>query len=196
MQMEPQLTKKVKETPVRPKSVHTDPSYQSGKLQHARLAVAEDLDFSVPQITIEDFLKYLAFPQPKLNLNLVMKSLNKDPNCMLPSGRWSPFDKDPKDQQQHEDVVFLPITDIFNKVVDAIVVNSELTTPSIVVQFLNHPDKPPTSSARQNKPRPDSYLVLKERQGKESWADIVLSCEYKRKDKEVDLYDVSIRLRL
>src|SRR3979490_787033 len=97
--MEFQLTEQVKETPVCPKSIHMDLSYQSGRLENARLTVVEDLDFSVPQITIEDFLKFLAPPQPTFNLDLVMKSLNNDPNCMHPSGRWKSFEKEPKYQQ-------------------------------------------------------------------------------------------------
>ena len=94
--MEPQLTEQIKETSVRPKSLHTDISINLGAL------IMPDwqwLKTSIPQITFEDFLEFLAPPQPKLNLDLTMKSLHKDPNCMLPSGWWTSFDKDPKDQQ-------------------------------------------------------------------------------------------------
>ena len=125
-----------------------------------------------------------------------MKSLNKDPTCILPSGRWRAFDKDPKYQQETEDVVFLPMTAIFNKVVNAIITNSELTTASMLVEFLHRPAVQPKSSVGQNATRPDSYLVLKKRlqEGNVSWADFSLSCEYKRNDEEVDLYDVSIQV--
>lgn len=192
--MDPQLSQHIKETPARPKSVHTDFSYQAGNI--AKIPVADDLDFSVPLITIDDFLEFLAPPQPKFNLDMTMKSLNKDPNCILPSGRWRSFDKDPKDQQELEDVVFSPMTDIFNKVVDAIIANSELKSASMMVEFLHQPNKSPVSSATHNQTRPDGYLVLKNRllTRDVSWADILLPCEYKRKDNNSDLYDVSIQL--
>ena len=46
----------------------------------------DDLDFSVPQITFEDFLEFLAPPQPTFKLDLTMKSLEKS---ILSSSRWS-----------------------------------------------------------------------------------------------------------
>ena len=154
-------------------------------------SVVDDLDFSVPQITFKDFLEFLAPPQPTFNLELTMKSLEKG---ILSSGRWSAFEQGPKYQQKTEDAVFLPIGDIFNEVVDAIIANSELTTTSMLVKFLHRPTLPPRSSASRNVTRPDGYLVLKERAQEKniSWADISLSCEYKRNDGEADLYDVSI----
>ena len=93
-----------------------------------------------------------------------MKSLKQDPKGILPSGRWSAFNKDPKEQQhKNEDAVFSPIEGIFDKVVDTIVANSELTEASDLVQFLYEPDKPSTSSDKRNATRPDGYLVWKAR---------------------------------
>ena len=42
--------------------------------------------------------------------------------------------------------------------------------------------------------RPDYYLVLKQRLDNDvSWADILLPCEYKKKDWNKDLVDISIQ---
>jgi hypothetical protein len=70
------------------------------------------------------------------------------------------FNKEPKDQQKHEIVVFSPLTVIFNQVVKAIIATSKLTTASNLGEFLDNPNKAPTSSAITI---PDVYLVLKQR---------------------------------
>ena len=86
------------------------------------------------------------------------------------------------------------MTNIFNKVVDAIIMNSELTAALMLVKFLYHPAAPLKSSASQHATQPDGYLVLKKRLQEKSvsWANILLPCEYKWKDRDVNLYDVSI----
>jgi hypothetical protein len=85
--------------------------------------------------------------------------------------------------------------EIFTKVVVAIVANSsgKLKEDNRTVDFLQNPSQAPTSVERHNESRPDGYLVLKH--GKKEdilWADIVLSCEYKRNDGDDDLDDVRI----
>ena len=85
------------ETPVHIQSVHTDVSYESGQLENARMAVLDDLG-PIPQITFQDFLKFLAPPQPAFDFDSTMESLKKDPEVTLPSGRWSLFETDPKDR--------------------------------------------------------------------------------------------------
>ena len=66
------------------------------------------------------------------------------------------------------------------------------------VDFLQNPSRAPTSADRCNESRPDGYLVPKDRNKEMSkerksedilWADIALSCEYKRKDGDMDLLD-------
>ena len=123
-----------------------------------------------------------------------MESLKQDPKGILPSGRWSAFEKDPKDDQKDRNAIFLPIADIFNKVVDAIIVNSELATDSILVQFLHKPAKPRVSRTEKNATEPHACLMLKQRLQEDvvSWADVLLPCQYKRKDREDELYNVSI----
>jgi hypothetical protein len=105
------------------------------------------------------------------------------------------FDKEPTDQSCQEDAVFKPLPDIFKKVVDEIIANSnsKLNKRDCSIDFLQNPNMAPMSADRHNATRPDGYMVLKSRlQGEAlSWADIVLSCEYKHHNGVEDLDDVS-----
>jgi hypothetical protein len=171
-------------------------------LEDARLAVLQDLGSFVPMIPFHTFLDYLAPPQPEFDFKATMQSLKSGPQPSLtPSNRWSKFAKAPKESQGSEDGVFSPITEIFAKVVVAIVANSggKLEEENRTVDFLQNPSLAPTSAERRNESRPDGYLVLKNRNkemskdGKKEdilWVDIALSCEYKRKDGVDDLDDV------
>jgi hypothetical protein len=62
-----------------------------------------------------------------------------------------------------------------------------------MVDLLHSPSMAPISSLWSNAIRPDGYLLLKDRSQGEavSWADVVLACEYKRKDGNEELDDVS-----
>jgi len=192
------------DSPPRVKSVHSHPSYQSDILVDARQAVLQDVGSYTPMIPFQTFLEYLAPPQPEFDLNATMQSLKSGTKPVLESSnRWSGFPKDPKDSQGSEDRVFSPIPDIFTKVVAAIAANSggKLNEDKRTVDFLQNPSLAPTSAERRNESRPDGYLVFKDRVNVTSddgrreaifWADIALSCEYKRKDGVDDLDDVRI----
>ena len=105
----------------------------------------------------------LSASQPNFSFDLTMESLKQDPKGILPSGRWSAFEKDPKDDQKDKNAIFLPMADIFNKVVDAIIGNSELATDTVLVQFLHKPAKPRMSRTEKNATRPHACLMLKQR---------------------------------
>ena len=187
------------EAPVHAKIVHSSRSYQNGLLEDARLAVLEDLGSSIPEITFQTFMDFLAPPQPDFDLNATMKMLKSDSSRILTtSDRWTAFDKEPKDQVGREDAVFQPIPDIFKKVVDAIIANSKLKKYHCIIDFLQNPNMEPKSADRHNATRPDGYLLVKDRvqPGTVSWADVVLSCEYKREDGDEELDDVSTRYGL
>jgi hypothetical protein len=92
---------------------------------------------------------------------------------------------------------------IFTKVVHAIVANSggKLAEDKRTVDFLQMPAHAPASVEVPNESRPDGYLILRDRakvmtqDGKKEviqWADIVLSCEYKKASKDEDQDDVRI----
>jgi hypothetical protein len=68
-----------------------------------------------------DFIKFLAPPQPQFDVGATINILKSD-IILSASGRWAAFDKDPKDQRAVENVIFKPITNIFEKVVDAILI--------------------------------------------------------------------------
>jgi hypothetical protein len=124
-----------------------------------------------------------------------MKSL-KLSSILTPLDRWTMFDKAPKDRDCSEDAAFKPIPKIFAKVVDAIIANSQekLTKDHCSIDFLQNPNRAPTSAERQNANRPDSYMLVNDRSnpGAVSWGDIVLSCECKRKDGDEELDDVRV----
>ena len=186
------------------KNVHSNPSYRSNNLAEARLAVLRDVGEDIPEISLEKFLKFFAPAKPDFNLHATMRSLKSGTDPVLsPSDRWTDFIKTPKDSPNQEDKVFSPMPNIFTKVVAAIITNSDgnLNTDSCTVDLLQNPTQAPTSAERHNETKPDGYLVLKKRIKAMSkdlkkedirWADIVLSCEYKRKDGPNDLDDVRI----
>jgi hypothetical protein len=183
------------ESSVHAKKVHSSRSYQNGLLEDARLAVLEDLGSRIPEISPQTFMDFLAPPQPDFDIEATMKTLKSDPAVLTASGRWTAFDKEPTDQYGREDAVFKPLPDIFKKVVDAIIANSnsKLTKRDCSVDFLQNPNMAPMSADRHNATRPDGYMVLKSRsqQGTISWANVVLSCEYKQNGGVEDLDDVS-----
>jgi hypothetical protein len=166
------------------------------------MAVLKDLGSFTPCIHVQTFLDHLAPPQPDFDLNATIRSLQSGSEPVLSSSnRWSMFPKDPKDSQGTEDEIFRPMPELFMKVVAAIVANSggKLTDDNRSIDFLQNPRRAPTSAVRRNESRPDGYFVIKDRDktfkdGKEDihWADIVLPCEYKRKDGTDDLNDVCI----
>ena len=162
----------------------------------AELRVLEDLGSCIPEIPFQTFLDHLAPPKPDFDIDAPMKSLKSArPSIITASDRWTMFDKVPKDQDCSEDAAFKPIPEIFAKVVEAIIANShaKLTKHDRSIDFLQNPNRAPTSTERHNASRPDGYLLVKNRKpGPVLWADVVLSCEYKRKDGDEELDDVSI----
>lgn len=182
------------ESPIYANRVHHISSYQNYRTDDARRAVLEDLGATIPQVSLQDFIAHLAPPQPHFDLEATIEALKADPEGLLPpDSRWKGFDVDPKDQNGTEDTIFQPLPEIFNKVVEKITANSALATDNCLVEFLHNPTMAPTSVERHNMTRPDGYLVLKDRDKKlVSWADVLLSCEYKPKDGPKYLDDVRI----
>ena len=111
------------DSPIHAKRVHNSRSYQSGQLEDARLVVLEELGTRIPQITLQDFMDFLAPPLPEFDIQTTMEKL-KTSGILTALGRWKAFDKEPKDQSGREDAAFKPIPDIFNATVAAIIENS------------------------------------------------------------------------
>ncbi|KAN0109363.1 hypothetical protein V8E52_009407 [Russula decolorans] len=190
------------ESPTTVKEVQSLPPHQTGNLEDARQAVLRDMGSFVPMVSFQTFLDKLApLPPDSINLNATMQSLRLglEP-ALTPSNKWSKFAKAPKDSQDSEDTTFSPMPEIFTKVVAAIVANSDgkLKEADRTVDFLQHPNHAPISAEGNNESRPDGYLVLRNRNKQSSkdgkreeihWVHIVLSCEYKKKDKAADLND-------
>src|ERR1700733_6875399 len=183
------------DSPPRVKNVHSDLSYQSDVLEKARMAVLLDLGSYIPMITFQNFLDFLAPPQPEFDLESTMRSLKSGTVPVLTSSNgWSKFPKVQKKKEipDKEDPVFSQMPELFTKVVADIVANSrgKLSEENRTIDFLQNPNRAPISTERRNESRPDGYFVLKHRdkvmskKGEEDirWADIALSCEYKLKD--------------
>ena len=155
----------------------------------------EDLGSCIPEIPFQTFMDHLAPPQPDFDVEATMQTLNSS-SILTSLDRWTVFDKSPKDQNCPEDAAFKPIPDIFKKVVDAMILNSQtkLTKEHCSIDFLQNPNRAPTSAERYNASRPDGYMVVNDRLNAEviSWSDVVLSWGYKRKDGDEELDDVSV----
>lgn len=211
----PQQTHRTPDSPPVVKNVHSNYYYQRDFLADARLAVLQDLGECIPMISFQEFLDSLAPPCPHgFNLAATMESLKSGSAPVLTSeNRWSMFPKAPKDLDGSEGEIFRPIPEIFKKVVLAIIENSggQLKDSDSTVDFLQNPDRAPSSAEMRNGSRPDGFFVLKgwekkaprKDKGKKQkqklkekqdilWSDIVLSCEYKKADRIEDLNDVCI----
>ena len=192
--MTSQLPPTQQTAPVRVKSVHSDFYYQSDILGDARIAVLHDLGSSIPEIPFKTFLKHLTPPQPDFDMTTTINWLkSKKIGALTSSNKWKGFSKAPKDQRS-EDAAFKPLLNIFSGVVKAIVLASrgKRTESDQSVDYIQHPNQVLASAERHNASRPDGYLVLKDRKGDIQWADIVLSCEFKRNDRDADRDDVRV----
>jgi hypothetical protein len=181
------------DSPVHAKAVHSSHSYQNGLLEDARLAVLQDLGTTIPEIPLQTFIDFLTPTKPQFDIGTTINVL-KSESILSASGRWSAFEKEPKDQVGHENDIFKPMTNIFTKAVDAIIKHSDLTDSPRSIDFLQNPNSAPKSAERHNATKPDGYLLVKDRleQGVVSWADVVLSCEYKKEEGDEHLDDVSL----
>ena len=169
-----------------------------------KMEVLQHLGSHIPMVSFQDFLDYFAPPQPDFDLNAVLRSLKFGSKPVLTfENRSSKFPTDPKDSPDSENGASSPMPEIFKNVVDTIIANSggRLRAENRTVDFLQNPSLAPTSTERCSESKPDGYLVLKDRNrgmsktgNKENilWADIALSCEYKRKDGDEDFNDVHI----
>jgi hypothetical protein len=92
------------------------------------------------------------------------------------------------------------MAEIFKKIVGAVIMSSssKLTVDDCSIELVHNPSIAPMSADRYNATRPDGYLLVKDRLGgvNISWADVVLSCEYKWKDGIEELDDASILCEL
>ncbi len=86
------------------------------------------------------------------------------------------------------------MTHIFDSVIEVIIAtpNSRLTADKCLIDFLQNLTTALTLSERHNTAKPGGYFLVKDWSDKNtiSWADVVLSCEYKLKDLCEDLDDV------
>ena len=161
------------------------------------MVVLEELGTKIPEVTLRDFMDFLAPPRPDFDIDATMDFL-KTGNVLSPSGRWKAFIHEPKDQSGGENTIFEPMTEIFGSVVAAIIAtsNSKFTADNCLIDFVQNPNFAAESLERRNTAKPDGYFLVKDRdrsdKNKVSWADVALSCEYKLNDRREDLDDVSV----
>ncbi|KAI0942788.1 hypothetical protein AcV7_010360 [Taiwanofungus camphoratus] len=173
------------ETPAIAKHTSTA-SYVTGNLNQGRTALLIDIGESVPQISIESFLNNILPPLPEeVDVDEVIAKLKKQGHITR-SNRWRAFTVDPRHSRLTEDKAFDPLKEISNAIVKA---TAKLTRADYVLELQNNPNVIPSSYTRSSKTRPDGCLILRRRGDAIRWADIGLSCEYKKLTSKKEEYD-------
>ncbi|KAI0943406.1 hypothetical protein AcW1_002575 [Taiwanofungus camphoratus] len=161
-------------------------SYVTGNLNQGRTALLIDIGESVPQISIESFLNNILPPLPEgVDVDEVITKLKKQGHITR-SNRWRAFKVDPRHSRLMEDKAFDPLKEISNAIVKA---TAKLTGADNVLDLQNNPNVIPSSYTRSSKTRPDGCLILRRRGDVIRWADIGLSCEYKKLTSKKEEYD-------
>ncbi|KAI0922904.1 hypothetical protein AcV5_009769 [Taiwanofungus camphoratus] len=161
-------------------------SYVTGNLDQGRTALLIDIGESVPQISIESFLNNILPPLPEeVDVDEVIAKLKKQGHITR-SNRWRAFTVDPRHSRLTEDKAFDPLKEISNAIVKA---TAKLTRADYVLELQNNPNVIPSSYTRSSKTRPDGCLILRRRGDAIRWADIGLSCEYKKLTSKKEEYD-------
>ena len=157
----------------------------------SRLAAMQDLR-SVPVVPIKFLFSHVLPPVPptvdldKLKANLRSK------NVVRKNG-WRRFETPPNNSKKKGSLVFQPLVDVFNDVLESVPRDETL---SAVLQMKLSPDSAPYSK-RTNRSRPDAFLELLKRKSvdanvsKSHWEDISVSMEFKKSDSDRDKHDVS-----
>ncbi|KAI0922896.1 hypothetical protein AcV5_009763 [Taiwanofungus camphoratus] len=161
-------------------------SYVTGNLDQGRTALLIDIGESVPQISIESFLNNILPPLPEeVDVDEVIAKLKKQGHITR-SNRWRAFTVDPRHSRLTEDKAFDPLKEISNAIAKA---TAKLTGADNVLDLQNNPNVIPSSYTRSSKTRPDGCLILRRRGDAIRWADIGLSCEYKKLTSKKEEYD-------
>ncbi|KAL5520262.1 hypothetical protein ACEPAG_9475 [Sanghuangporus baumii] len=108
----------VEDSPAKLRNSHTK-KYQEGDLSSMREAVREEVGPFIPEISLNDFMKYLLPPMKDwIDLPEVMALLEEEGDVITSSGKkvFKTFEKAPKNRKEHEDTVFAPLDDIYGKV--------------------------------------------------------------------------------
>lgn len=162
--------------------------YSNGPLEIQRFHVVQDLP-CIPEVTTQDFLKFVIPPVPQQNLDNILRSLKSG---AVTDGRINGFDKDPRRTGVTEDKQFRHLHN-FSECVLAIASGELGATATLEPRYT--PYQTPRSEKRYGS-RPDKSLVLKDapqpNEGRVGWQDIVLAYEFKLDDKDNDLHDVSL----
>ncbi|KAI0943401.1 hypothetical protein AcW1_002572 [Taiwanofungus camphoratus] len=161
-------------------------SYVTGNLNQGRTALLTDIGESVPQISIESFLNNILPPLPEgVDVDEVIAKLKKQGHITR-SNRWRAFKVDPRRSRLTEDKAFDPLKEISNAIAKA---TAKLTRADNALELQNNPNVIPSSYTRSSKTRPDGCLILRRRGDAIRWADIGLSCEYKKLTSKKEEYD-------
>ncbi|KAI0925412.1 hypothetical protein AcV7_005667 [Taiwanofungus camphoratus] len=138
-------------------------SYVPGSLEQGCTFLLADIGESVPQIMVESFFDNILPPLFEgLDVDEVITALEGQ-GRITQLKRWNGFAVDPADSTEKK--------------------------RRDVLELQNNPNIVPDLCSRTSRSRPDGYLVLRDRDNGIHWADIGLSCEYKKsaeKDAEHD----------
>ncbi|KAI0942242.1 hypothetical protein AcW1_002920 [Taiwanofungus camphoratus] len=156
-------------------------SYVPGSLEQGCTFLLADIGESVPQIMVESFFDNILPPLFEgLDVDEVITALEGQ-GRITQLKRWNGFAVDPADSTEKKK------TRVITNAIAEVAAN--LTGADSVLELQNNPNIVPDLCSRTSRSRPDGYLVLRDRDNGIHWADIGLSCEYKKsaeKDAEHD----------
>ncbi|KAL5520260.1 hypothetical protein ACEPAG_9473 [Sanghuangporus baumii] len=151
----------VEDSPARLRTSHTR-KYQEGDLDSKREAVREEVGPFIPEISLTAFMKYL-FPPLKdwIDLPEVLSLLEREADVITNSQEkvFKEFEKAPRNKREHEDIVFAPLAELFEKVCRFATRHNNGVEENFILATL--PNFTPFSE-RGVKQRPDACLIGKQ----------------------------------
>ncbi|KAJ7135373.1 hypothetical protein C8R43DRAFT_615335 [Mycena crocata] len=185
------------ETP-RKKSLSDKPAFSEGSLDAKRDAAIEDAG-DVCVLPWDFFTEAIFGSSPITNadVNVVLREFKKTSNQTIVEGKFSAYEQDPKDIEDHEDAVFAPITDIFDGAVEITKPRMAKKKRSPTVNLVQKPHNSPSGEI-DNRTRPDSYsnlidpkdlasILSQYREG--SWFSIFAVWEFKKSKDTKSSFD-------
>ncbi|KAL5520272.1 hypothetical protein ACEPAG_9485 [Sanghuangporus baumii] len=170
----------VEDSPAKLRNSHTK-KYQEGDLSSMREAVREEVGPFIPEISLNDFMKYLLPPMKDwIDLPEVVALLEEEGDVITSSGKkvFKTFEKAPKNRKEHEDTVFAPLVDIYGKICRHATRDDARVIENFVLAMLSNITPTSERGVRQ---RPDAGLIPKRL---EEFARVAMAKKGETKDEK------------
>ncbi|KAL5520221.1 hypothetical protein ACEPAG_9434 [Sanghuangporus baumii] len=175
--------------------VHVDPpsnvpvethQYFQATLEEMHCNLRGDLSCNIPQLKLDSFVNNLIPPLKNgIDVDGIIDSLEREGSVI--AGGWNAFAIAPARRRESEGIVFAPLAEIFNSIIDLASLQTGLQ-PTFVLSL---PRRPP-QKVHGGSSHPDSYLILREAEERAQraadkrdkarwWYDIALTMEFKKK---------------